>query len=229
VYLVLGALEGEIKVIRDHLQNREKAPWGPFPVYTGLLEGKPLVLAAAGIGKSLSGIRTQGLIDRYPVEKVIFTGVAGALNPSYRPGDLVAARDCLQHDLDAGPGFEPGEVPFTPYRVFPGDPALLDKARTYRPPEGALRIGRILTGDRFIRREEEREALRRELKGDAVDMEGASAAQAAAINGLGFFLFRTISDRADEQAPQNYRSLLNRAAEQNFLFLKFLICSGEDE
>ena len=43
---------------------------------------------------------TQILIIQFGVDCVLFTGVAGALDPKLNIGDIVISTDCIQHDID---------------------------------------------------------------------------------------------------------------------------------
>jgi len=65
--------------------------------------------------------------------------------------------------------------------------------------------GVIASGDQFFDSAEEIDALRRRLPQVAcVDMEGAAVAQVCEGYALPFGIVRTISDSADENAPQNF-------------------------
>lgn len=172
------------------------------------------VVVRCGVGKVLSAMVAQRSLDRFAPRAVALTGVAGALAPDLRPGDAVIARDTLQHDLDVTAlGFALGEVPFTGERVFPCDPALVAAASGARI-DGALRTGRILTGDRFVTGADRacHAHLRADLAGDAVEMEGAAVAQVCTRNGVPFVIVRTISDRADGDAPADFAKVLAFAA-----------------
>ena len=51
-----------------------------------------------------------------------------------------------------------------------------------------------------------------ELAGDAVEMEGAAVGQVCARNGVPYLVVRTISDRADGSAPEDFSKILPMAA-----------------
>jgi len=213
--LVLGALDGEIEQLVQALSDRKTETRHRQRVHTGSIAGRQVVLAKSGVGKVYSAAVAQHLIDLYEPAQLIFTGVAGALNPDYAIGDLVVARDCMQYDMDARAlGFARGEVPYTEFREFACDPALI-RAASSVPTEGEqVHVGRILTGDRFVTTANESEYafLRRELFGDAVEMEGAAVGMVATLNDLPFVIVRTVSDRADADTGSSFAELLDRAA-----------------
>ncbi len=176
--------------------------------------GRRVIVVRCGVGKTLAAMITQQVIGAYRPGAVILTGVAGALASDLAPGDAVVARDLLHHDMDCTAlGFARGEVPFTGERVFTCDPALVSAALTARVGHG-LRAGRILTGDRFVTHADKacHAYLTGELAGDAVEMEGAAVGQVCSRNGIPFVVVRTISDRADGAAPEDFSKILPLAA-----------------
>jgi adenosylhomocysteine nucleosidase len=56
----------------------------------------------------------------------VFTGVAGGLATGVKVGDIVVARELLQHDMDASPLFARHEVPLYGRARFATDAALSD-------------------------------------------------------------------------------------------------------
>lgn len=218
--LILGAMDGEITAFLERLENIADHRWRDFPTYTGSFADRPVVVARSGVGKSLSAMNAQRLIDRYRPGALLFTGLAGAINPVFEIGDVCVAEDTLQYDMDARPiGFQLGEIPYTAHRVIPCDPGLVAKAMETKLPEGRMRRGRILTGDRFVTRGAYQQMgyLRSELEGDAVEMEGASVALVARVNELPVVVVRTISDKADTSAKVDFERFLPRASENSAL------------
>lgn len=213
--VVLGALDGEIRELVEAVADRREETWHGHVFHIGTVAESPVVVARSGVGKAYSAAVAQHLIDRYQPERVIFTGVAGALNPAYDIGDIVVARDCMQYDLDAtAVGFARGEVPYTGLRELACDPALVRIASSLPTETEGVHVGRILTGDRFVTTadEEEYAFLREELFGDAVEMEGAAVGLVATVNEVPFVVVRTISDRADRETGKRFAKVLPMVA-----------------
>ena len=57
-----------------------------------------LTLVESGIGKVNSAVASTVLIQHFSCELLIFSGVAGGLDPSLQIGDLVIAEELWQHD-----------------------------------------------------------------------------------------------------------------------------------
>lgn len=221
--LVLGALDREVDALAAALGDRVDESALGRPVYRGRIDDHPVIVSRTGVGKSMSALFAQHLVDRYAPKRIVFTGVAGSLNRGYELGDVVVARDCVQHDMDVtSMGFELGRIPYTDYRFLPADPALLEIARAIRPPRGRAHVGRILTGDRFVTDAGLRDRLAAALDGDAVEMEGASVALVAAVNALPFLLIRTISDHSDGTAL-DFERLLDVSAANSLHYVRELL------
>lgn len=224
--LLLGALEAEISEFRDRLEERRDERWHGNTFCAGRLGRHAVVVAAAGVGKSMSALTTQHLVDVFAPKYIIFTGIAGALNPSLEIGDIVAAADSLQYDLDArAAGFPLGQIPFSDYRIIPGDQRLLAAALSYEARGFHLVRGRILTGDLFLSRSTPGSYghLVSELAGDAVEMEGASVGLVALVNRVPFLLLRVISDRADGSAASDFKKFLPIASRRTFLVVSHVL------
>ncbi len=214
--LVLCAMKEEVSEISVDIRNKERISYFGIPFYEGLLKGKKVLVGMTGVGKVMSAMVLQKLIDIYSPEAVIFAGIAGAVNPELEIGDIVVSEDCLQHDLDASSlGFRIGEIPYTGMRIVKADKALFEAAMSYESRGVKLKAGRILTGDQFIseKSEERRKFFTEQLGGDAVEMEGASVGFVSSMNNIPFVLVRIISDRADGNAPSNFGSFLHKSSE----------------
>lgn len=218
--LLLGAMDGEISAFLERLDSTREESWRGYPVYAGQFAGRSVVVARSGVGKSLSAMVAQRLIDRYEPGSIVFTGLAGAINPIFEIGDMIVAEETLQYDMDVRAlGFKLGEIPYTDHRIIQCDPELVRRAAATELPEGTIHTGRILTGDRFVNRRAYQDMgyLRSELEGDAVEMEGASVALVARVNEIPVVVVRTISDKADTNARVDFERFLPRASENSAL------------
>lgn len=229
LFVLIGAMDIEINEYKKHLKNTVQKEWKGFVFYEGELEGKWVVVVKSGIGKVFAAMITQKLIDTYSPTHIIFTGVAGALNPAYEIGDVVISKDCIQHDMDVTAlGFERGTIPYTHYNYFDADSILLKRALSAKIAH-PIYEGRILTGDQFLTKASllNFEYLTEELKGDAIEMEGAAVAQVCTINELPFLIVRTISDKANEAASTDFNSLLPEIANNSFLIVQHILRNDE--
>ncbi|CAN5897657.1 hypothetical protein BH24DEI2_BH24DEI2_14610 [soil metagenome] len=93
-------MAAEVEGLLADLKDGRERQVGPFALHTGTLEGHPVMVARCGIGKVNAAALTQTMLGN-GVTRLIFTGVAGALQPGLKVGDLVVSTDALQHDVDA--------------------------------------------------------------------------------------------------------------------------------
>ena len=224
--VILGAMDSEIDEFLSQLEGAQQSQWNGYTQHRGQLEGQQVLVSKSGVGKVMSAMVTQHLIDRYQPRAVIFTGLAGSLRAHIDIGDTLVANDLVQHDLESVALRLPrGQVPFSDYRFMPAHPRLLELAAGYAPAKGKLHRGRICTGDQFItHREMDSHAyLTAELDGDGVEMEGASVALVCSVNKVPFLVARTISDRADDSAAVNFAAFLPQASRNSLDFVRFLL------
>lgn len=227
IFGIMGALDVEIEEYLKYLDNHRKKNWKEFIFHEGVFCKKNVVIVKSGVGKVFSAIVTQRMIDVYNPQAIIFTGVAGALNKNLRIGDVVVSKDCIQHDVNAEElGFSRGTIPYTKYKIFKADKTLKSLALSTRLPD-KIYEGRILTGDQFLTKKElpQYKYLIEELKGDAIEMEGASVAQVCTINKIPFLIIRTISDSADGKAAEGFNKFLTVITKNSFTILSHILSS----
>ena len=98
----------------------------------GRVDGHPVVLAEAGCGKVATAIVASLLADRFGCAGLVFSGVAGGLDPALAIGDIVIADELIQHDYGAVTdgrlkAYHPGLAPIGPLTERPAfrlDPEL---------------------------------------------------------------------------------------------------------
>src|SRR5690606_38810696 len=210
---VVGAMPEEVERLTAGLEDAQPLDVGPYRLTRGELEGVTVVAAECGIGKVNAAALTQHLVS-LGVGSVVFTGVAGALDPSLRVGDVVIGVDAVQHDVDVtGLGYAPGEVPGDGV-AWSADPALVALAAAAAGElEGVRAVrGRIASGDRFVASAELGARLREEFGAACAEMEGAAVAQVCRRAGVPFVIVRSISDTADHAAEVSFREFTPLAA-----------------
>ena len=191
---------------------------GPYRWHVGQLDGVPVALAVCGIGKVNAAALTQALLAR-GAAAVLFTGVAGGVDPDLRVGDVVVAHDALQHDVDVtGLGYAPGEVPGES-AVWIADPDLRDRVAAAAREVAAVAgvrvvVGRVASGDTFVADPARGAALRERFGASCAEMEGAAVAQVCARWGVPWAIVRSVSDTADHGAGVDFRAFTVVAAER---------------
>jgi adenosylhomocysteine nucleosidase len=190
-----------------------------------------VVLAEAGCGKVATAIVASLLADRFGCAGLVFSGVAGGLDPALAIGDIVIADELIQHDYGAVTGghltaYHPGLAPIGPVTeraAFRLDPALRRAiaesiAGFSLPPSapgergGRVLLGRVLSGDQFINCAATRDRLHREFGGQAVEMEGGALAQVAERFGVPCIVVRCLSDLAGAESHMDFAKFLPLAA-----------------
>ena len=178
---------------------------------------------------------TTLLLEHFQPACVIFTGIAGGVDPNLEPGDIVIAKQTAYHDMGTlwSQGIEYGGVKSRmtgePNPVFfPADPVLLAaaeeaaKGMTFgsvglqtgqRPPK--VVVGTVVTGDVFVASKEKSAALSKELGACAVEMEGAAVAQLCYQRGIACLVIRSISDKADRSAVMDKQLFYMMAAKNS--------------
>lgn len=230
---IVSALHEELSAVLDLLPDEHRSVVAGREFWRGHLHGYEVVAVLSGIGKVAAATTATLLIERFKVDHVLFTGVAGGLGPGVRVGDMVVADAFLQHDMDASPLFPRHEVPGTGLARFPSDAALTATlvraaratladlphvlAPAVRQAFGLeaprLHQGLLVSGDRFIATTAESRALQQALPDAlAVEMEGAAFAQVCRDFGVPLAVVRTVSDRADDAAHVDFLRFLRGVA-----------------
>ncbi len=212
---VVGAMASEVERLLAALEDRHDSQHGPLTVSTGRIEGVGVMVAECGIGKVNAAVLTVLLIS-LGARSVVFTGVAGALDPDLRVGDLVIGTDAVQHDVDVTAlGYEPGEVPGSG-TVFRADERLVGLATEAAAALQGVRhvSGRIASGDLFVASSTASALIRDTFDATCAEMEGAACAQVCTAWGVPFVVVRSISDTADHSANVDFRSFTALAAER---------------
>lgn len=85
---VISAFEPELVLLLDELEHPRKYSANGVEFTTGSLQGKPAVLFLSGISMVNAAMNTQLALDRFNVSHIVFSGIAGGVNPSLHIGDV---------------------------------------------------------------------------------------------------------------------------------------------
>lgn len=114
---LLCAIPQELAHLREALEHETSEEVAGLRFDRGLLDGREVVLVGAGIGKVNTALVSSLLVERFGVGLVVFSGVAGGLDPDLRIGDVVIADRTVQHDAgvienERVQTYQAGHVPF---------------------------------------------------------------------------------------------------------------------
>jgi adenosylhomocysteine nucleosidase len=64
----------------------------------GTYKNEPIIIFTTGISVSNAAMTMQMALDYFPIDKVVMMGIAGAVDPSYEPGDIAIPQRWYFHD-----------------------------------------------------------------------------------------------------------------------------------
>lgn len=216
---IIGAMEVEVEKLRDMMENPQAQTVAGMTFYQGTIKGKDAVVVRSGVGKVNAGICSQILVDKYHVDGIVNTGIAGSLKNEVNVGDIVLSTVAVQHDVDAtGFGYPIGEIPQLGVKEFPADEhlrTLAERCCNKANPDIQTFSGRIASGDQFINSREKKNWIHDTFDAYCTEMEGAAVAQAAYLNQVPYLIVRAISDKADDSAKVDYNEFEAKAVEHS--------------
>lgn len=223
---VIGAMKEEVEILKQWMDISKTESIAHTDVYVGTLDSQPIVLVESGIGKVNATLITSLLIDRYSVDLIVNTGVAGALSNELDVTDMVVSTSVVHHDVDAMEfGYQFGQVPGMPasYEV---DKNLFGRAIKVLGSNQTVKVfsGLITSGDSFIADSSQKASIISSFSDAlAVDMESASIAQTCHQFNVPFIIIRSISDKADQSADMTYDEFLKKACINSSEAVKLLL------
>ncbi|WP_102348097.1 5'-methylthioadenosine/adenosylhomocysteine nucleosidase [Bacillus sp. Marseille-P3661] len=212
---IIGPMAEEIEILHSHMEVEETEDIAGMTFYKGTLKGQNIVLVQSGIGKVNATMAAQLLVSHFNVDKLINSGIAGAIHPDVNLGDIVISTDTVQHDMDeTAKGYEPGIIPRMDIGYFNADEeliALAEEAAKNLPEGTNVFKGRIATGDQFIASAEKSEWILNTFNAYVVEMEGGAVGQVAHLNEIPYLVIRSASDDAGEEAVMKWEDFKQMA------------------
>jgi adenosylhomocysteine nucleosidase len=85
---VISAFQPELTLLLRQLQAPARYRVNGVEFSTGTLQGKPVVLFLSGISMVNASMNTQLVLDRFNIQGIVFSGIAGGVNPALHIGDV---------------------------------------------------------------------------------------------------------------------------------------------
>ena len=237
---IMSAMHEELAAVLAQMPDEQRVSVAGRDFWVGHWHGHAVVAVLSRIGKVAAATTATVLLERFQVNTLVFTGVAGGLAAGVRVGDVVVASGLLQHDMDASPLFPRHEVPlygrarFDAHADLSGQLAVAtrqvlqeaerhlgrDTLAEFQLNAPQVHQGLVISGDRFVSTSAESYALRLALpEALAVEMEGAAVAQVCHDYEVPFVAVRTISDRADDAAHTDFNRFIHAVASRYSLVI----------
>jgi adenosylhomocysteine/aminodeoxyfutalosine nucleosidase len=210
---IMGAMPEEVAPILEKLGSYKTTEYAGNKYYESSYKGVDIVVAYSKIGKVFSTLTATTMIEHFGCDRLLFSGVAGAVSPDLKVGDLVVATKLSQHDLDITAFGHPfGFVPEGAVFVE-ADKEMIELSKNVASSMGkSVKEGIIATGDQFVADEERKNWILDTFDASALEMEGGSVAVVCNALNVPFFILRSISDAADMDASFSFDEFLESSA-----------------
>ncbi len=193
-------------------------------------EFEPFVFATTGVGLANASATTQYIIDRYHPRGIIFCGIANAINPAHKIGDICIPDHWITFDygywgdsgflIDSVTVGRSGDAGFDRRLDIPVDSTLFVKLgdaateAAFRLRSVARRLPEIhrggigISGNAFIDNKGKREQLAKQLKAQITDTESSAVLQTAAAAGIPAVSLRACAAPAGESGGEAAQAAL---------------------
>ena len=222
---IIGAMEQEVTLLRDKIENRQTISLAGCEIYTGTLNGVDVALLKSGIGKVSAALGTTLLLELCKPDFIVNTGSAGGLASTLKVGDIVVSDEVRYHDADVTAfGYEAGQMAGCP-AAFTADARLVAAAETCIAQLDLHAVrGLVVSGDAFINGAEPLARIRSTFPAAiAVEMEATAIAHVCHQFAVPFVVVRAISDVADRESHLSFDEFLVVAAQQSSLLVETLL------
>lgn len=234
---VLCAIPEELEALRAVLPlDPQPTRHGPSEVWTGSWAGRPLCLARSGIGKVQAAAAATLLLSRFGATSLVFSGVAGGLDPRHAVGAVLLGErlGIVDYGIVTDGSLTPtqsGGVPIGAPRlnrleaVQPAVHARLVALGEAAAPRLAhpIVLGGILTADYFLNCPATRDVLHADFSADAIDMESGAVDQVARAWGAPLHVIRTLSDLAGKDSHISFEQMADMASGHSALCVPLLL------
>lgn len=229
---ILGAFPPEMTILQQQLKEKKDTVIQQVRFSIGLLNGRRVVLAQTGMGKVNAAMTTTLVLEHFSPHELLFTGIAGGVDPQLSPGDLVIGTSVAYHDYGTlTPDSLQVRATRNPFTLtdnpifFACDSALVELARRTSGKVSFEKIhdkagdrlpvvvaGVIVTGDVFVASAPATEKFHRQQYAEATEMEGAAIGQVCWQQRVPFLVIRSLSDNANSHAAVDVKAFYQVAA-----------------
>lgn len=210
---IICAMEEELRTLVENLDQASKITRHGYVFHTGSIGRHEVVLVQSGIGKVMSAMAVTLLVEVFSVDGIINTGSAGAVNHELKIGDVVVADRLAYHDVDVTAfGYAFGQMAQQPLYFESSKYFVSELKKAIENPV----VGLITSSDSFISSNSRIAEIKNHFPDVlAVEMEGASIAQAATALKKPFVIIRAMSDTASHDANVKFDEFIIEAGRKS--------------
>ncbi|HWK07349.1 MAG TPA: 5'-methylthioadenosine/adenosylhomocysteine nucleosidase [Puia sp.] len=242
---ILGAFPPEMNILQEQIRQKKDTLIQQIRFTTGLLNGRRVVLAQTGMGKVNAAMTTTLTLEHFHPHELLFTGIAGGVDPDLSPGDLVIGTAVTYHDygtltpdsIQLRPTHNPFTLELNPL-FFHCDSGLVRTAQIAGRQVSFSKIsdhdkgrlpavvtGIIVTGDVFVASSPATQKFHRQLGAEATEMEGAAVGQICWQQKVPFLVIRSLSDNASSNAASEVKAFYQVAANNSATLVMALVAA----
>jgi adenosylhomocysteine nucleosidase len=86
---IVSAFGAELEAFKAQATIEKTVVLNGRTVYVGTLGGQKIIMTLSGVSMVNAAMTTQTLLDNFRIEQIVFSGIAGGVNPSLNIGDVV--------------------------------------------------------------------------------------------------------------------------------------------
>ncbi|HUN49289.1 MAG TPA: 5'-methylthioadenosine/S-adenosylhomocysteine nucleosidase [Stellaceae bacterium] len=94
---VMSAFRPEWTALQARLRDRRDYLVNGATYSTGTIEGRPVVLFLSGVSMVNASMTAQLVLDRFAVERIVFSGIAGGVDPDLSIGDVAVPSEWSEY------------------------------------------------------------------------------------------------------------------------------------
>jgi adenosylhomocysteine nucleosidase len=157
---IISAFAPELTALEAAVTDRHDYVVGGTTFTTAMLEGRPVLLFLSGVSMVNAAMTTQAALDRFNIKRIVFSGIAGGVDPDLAVGDVVAPAQWSQEmemmfARKTAKGYAPlpGETAGLPshgmmyprHVVVSREPGVIERRQAFPADPALLAIARGLT------------------------------------------------------------------------------------
>ena len=86
---IISAFDAELEAFKSQATIQKTIVLNGRTVYIGTLGGHKVVMTLSGVSMVNAAMTTQAILDHFRIKKIVFSGIAGGVNPNLHIGDVV--------------------------------------------------------------------------------------------------------------------------------------------